>query len=77
MYIAKIYLYNLLSTVHNKVKVHVSINRQDVFAFTACVRNTCNTPFSIAGTCVGMVAPACKVHTCVTLPLVGTVYIYT
>ena len=35
--------------------------------------NTCHTPFSIAGMCVGVAAPVCKVHVCVMLPLVGTV----
>ena len=34
---------------------------------------THDTPIFIAGTRVGVVVPACKVHTCVTLPLVGTI----
>ena len=73
MYVVKIYLHSLLSIVHNKVKVHASINRQDVYAFTARVRYTCNTPFFIADMRVGMVAPTCKLHACVTLPLAGTI----
>ena len=73
MYVAKIYLYNLLSIVHNKVKVHASIIRRDVYAFTTGVCYTSDTPFSITGTHVGVVAPVCKVHACVMLPLVGTV----
>ena len=41
---------------------------------TARVCYTRNTPFSITGTHVGVAAPTCKVHACVTLPLVGTVH---
>ena len=45
--------------------------RRDVYAFTANVRYTRNTPISIAGMCVRVAASVCKVHTCAMLRISG------
>ena len=45
-----------------------------MYAFTTRVCYTRDMPTSIAGMRVRVVAPAFKVHACVTLPLVGTVH---